>query len=320
MQPSALAILPTMSPAARYAVRLLFGIPWIIFGIQHYMYADFVGTLVPAFMPWRVFWAYFTGTAMFVAGLSFIIRWQTQLAAFLLGCLMLLYLLMVHPGMLTNEPQVGQHWTRFMQDIAIMGAAFALAMSEWKALDQNRRFRPRYPRKGPTVLEPTKDTSEALVSKQLRRRPTDGMFGARQAMAKNWGMDAAGLRGWRAWLASARASVIVRYCYALPFIVLGAQHFTHNAFVTAKVPDWALFPHFWDYVIGLALIAASYGILFTSKKRWTACALGTILTALALLQHVPRMITDPHNPGVWTPSMLDFALAAGAFLLAETMD
>jgi uncharacterized membrane protein len=309
-----------MSPGAKYTVRVLFGIPWIVFGIQHYMYADFVGTLVPAFMPWRVFWAYFTGTAMFVAGLSFIIRWQTQLAAFLLGCLMVLYLLLVHPGMLSGEPQVGQHWTRFMQDIAITGATFALAISDWKSPIQNRRFRPRYPGKGPTELEPTKDTSEALVSKQLRRRPTDHLSGARPMIAKNWGADAAGLRGWRAWLASSRAPVIVRYCYALPFIVLGAQHFTHNAFVTAKVPDWAPFPHWWDYVIGLALIAASYGILFTSKKRWTAEALGITLTVLVLLQHVPRMVTDPHNPGVWTPSMLDLAVAVGAFLIAETME
>ncbi|HEY8971621.1 MAG TPA: hypothetical protein VIM64_21105, partial [Puia sp.] len=93
MEPSALASPSTMSPGARYAVRVLFGIPWIVFGIQHYMYAEFVSTLVPAYMPWRLFWAYFTGTAMAAAGVSFIIRWQTQLAAFLLGCLMLLYLL-----------------------------------------------------------------------------------------------------------------------------------------------------------------------------------------------------------------------------------
>jgi len=284
MQPSTLASPPAMSLGVKYAVGVLFGIPWIIFGIQHYMYADFVSTLVPAYMPWRLFWAYFTGTAMLAAGVSFIIRWEVQLAAFLLGCLMLLYLLMVHPPLLTKEPQVGQHWTRFMQDIAIMSAAFALA----------------------------------IVS------------GPRLIIAKNWGPDAAGLRGWRAWLASPRARVIVRYCYALPFIVLGAQHFTHNAFVTAKVPDWAPFPHFWDYIIGLALIAASYGILFAPNQRratnlgkpvfwtsrWTASTLGIILTVLALLQHVPHMVTDPHNPGTWTGSMLDIALAAGAFILS----
>lgn len=235
-----------ITPGQKYAVRIMFGIPWIVFAIQHYMYADFVSTLVPAYMPWRLFWAYFTGTAMLAAGVSFIIGRQVQLAAFLLGCLMILYLLMVHPLLILPGPQVGQHWMRFFQDIAIMAACFALA--------------------------------------------------------------------------SSRRKVIVRYCYALPFIILGAQHFTHNASVTAKVPDWAPLQYFWDYIIGLTLIGAVYGMLFTSRKRWTASTLGIILTVLALLRHVPLMIKDPHNPVEWTGAFLDIALAAGAFIIAETVD
>jgi uncharacterized membrane protein len=228
----------------------MFGVPWIVFGVQHYMYADFVRTLMPAYMPWRLFWAYFTGTAMLVAGLSFVARWQVRPAAFLLGCLMLLYLLIVHPPILWREPEVGQHWTRFMQDIAIMSASFGLAMV--------------------------------------------------------WGAG------------RARAVGLVRYGYALPFVLLGIQHFTHNRFLTAKLPDWAPFSHFWDYIIGAALIAAAYGMLFTSAKRRSARALGTMLTVLALLRHLPPLVTDIHNPGVWTGSMLDFALAAGAFIVAWT--
>jgi len=254
----------------------MFGVPWIVFAIQHYMYADFVSLLVPAYMPWRLFLAYLTGTAMLGAGVSFIIGRQVQLAAFLLGCLMILYLLMVHPTLILPEPQVGQHWTRLFQDIAIMAATFALA----------------------------------IVSERVDVG----------TVVQNWGPEAASLRGWRAWLASPRASVIVRYCYALPFIILGAQHFTHNAFVTANLPDWAPLLHFWDYVIGLVLIAAVYGMLFTSRKRWTASTLGTILTVLALLRHVPLLVRDPHNPGEWTGAFLDFALAAGAFIIAETLD
>lgn len=249
-----------------YWIRVGFGIPWIIFGIQHFMYADFVATLVPAYMPWRLFWAYATGASMFAAGVSFIVRWQMKLAAFLLGCLMVLYLLMVHPPLLSKEPQVGQHWTRFMQDIAIMGAVFALALlsGPWRT--------------------------------GAGRRET----------------DAPGL--------------IVRYCYALPMIVLGAQHFTHNAFVTAKVPAWAPFVDLWDYIIGLALIAGALGILFAPERtgritrRWAANALATMLIVLALLQHVPLLVTDVHNPGVWTGSMLDIALAMGGFIVAETIE
>ena len=139
-------------------------------------------------------------------------------------------------------------------------------------------------------------------------------------VVQNWGPGAVRLRGWRAWLASPRARVLVRCGYALPFIILGAQHFTHNVFVTGKVPDWLPFLHFWDYVMGLALIGAAYGMLFTSRKRWTAGALGTILTVLAILQHLPVLMKDPHNPVEWTDSLIEIAVAAGAFIIAETVD
>lgn len=242
----------------------LFGIPWIIFGIQHFMYAGFVRDLVPAYMPVRIFWVYLTGIAMIAAGIGFIIRQQTQLAAFLLSCMLLLFILMLHPLLLAKEPQVGIHWTRVMQDMAIMGAALGLAVI-WGGL--------------------AADPNE--------------------------------LRGWRAWLTSRQARMIARYCYALPLVVLGAQHFTHNAFVTARIPDYFPLKNFFDYLIGILLIVAAYGMLFTANVRWVASALGVLLIALALLQHIPLLIANPYNAIEWTGGMLDLALAAGAFIIAR---
>lgn len=236
---------------------VLFGIPWIVFGIQHFMYADFVRELVPAYMPVRIFWVYFTGVAMMAAGVSFIIRRQVQLAAFLLACMLLLFILMLHPLLLVKEPQVGIHWTRVMQDMAIMGAALGLA-----------------------VL---------------------------------WGR---GTHGWKAWLTSPMAPLIARYCYALPLVVLGAQHFAHNAFVTAKVPDYFPVQHVFDYLIGALLIVAAYGILFTANVRWTATRLGVILLLLLLLYHIPVLADNVYAAIEWTGAMLDLALAAGAFIIS----
>jgi uncharacterized membrane protein len=229
---------------------LLFGIPWIIFGIQHFMYADFVSGLVPAYMPARIFWAYFTGVAMIAAGISFIIRRQVRLAAFLLGCMLLLFILMLHTLLLSGEPQGGIHWTRALQDTAIMAAAFGLSLSY-----------------GPHPSSP-------------------------------------------------KAALIVKYCYAMPLIVLGAQHFTHNAFVTAKIPSWFPLTDAFDYLIGMALIAAACGILFAQNVRRTASVLGILLIVLALLQHVPLLAANLHNAIEWTGVMLDLALAAGAFIIS----
>jgi uncharacterized membrane protein len=239
-------------------VIALFGIPWIIFGIQHFMYAGFVRDLVPAYMPVRIFWVYFTGIAMIAAGISFIIRRQVQPAAFLLGCMLALFILMLHPLLLAQEPQVGIHWTRVMQDIAIMGAAFGLV-----AVTRNGKALPIF--------------SASMIP------------------------------------------VIARYCYALPLIVLGAQHFVHNAFVTAKVPDYFPLKNIFDYLVGAILIAAAYGILFTANIRRVAGTLGIMLLALALFYHIPLLVANPYNAIQWTGAMLDLALAAGAFIIARTV-
>jgi hypothetical protein len=43
--------------------RFLFALPLLVFGIQHSMYARYVATLVPSWIPGHLFWAYFVGVA-----------------------------------------------------------------------------------------------------------------------------------------------------------------------------------------------------------------------------------------------------------------
>ena len=45
--------------------RILFAAPLLVFGVQHFLYARFIATLVPAWIPGRLFWAYFIGVAFF---------------------------------------------------------------------------------------------------------------------------------------------------------------------------------------------------------------------------------------------------------------
>jgi hypothetical protein len=87
--------------------------------------------------------------------------------------------------------------------------------------------------------------------------------------------------------------------------------------VTAKVPDYFPVPHVFDYLIGTLLIVAAYGILFTANVRWTATRLGVILLLLLLLYHIPVLAANMYAAVQWTGAMLDLALAAGAFIIAE---
>jgi uncharacterized membrane protein len=82
--------------------------------------------LVPSYMPFNVFWAGFTGTAMILAGISFLIRVKVELAALLLSIMLGLFVLMIHVPQVMLKTAVQIDWVRTLQDIAIMGAALML--------------------------------------------------------------------------------------------------------------------------------------------------------------------------------------------------
>ncbi|HET6540068.1 MAG TPA: DoxX family protein, partial [Chryseolinea sp.] len=48
--------------------RYFLAIPMVVFGIQHFLYAEFIVHLVPTWVPGRLFWTYFAGVALFASG------------------------------------------------------------------------------------------------------------------------------------------------------------------------------------------------------------------------------------------------------------
>src|SRR5258708_18804472 len=65
--------------------RIFVACSLVVFGIQHLIYGGFVATLVPAFMPGRLFWAYFLGLAFFAAATRFLSTTFAATAPLLLG-------------------------------------------------------------------------------------------------------------------------------------------------------------------------------------------------------------------------------------------
>src|SRR6266851_4263384 len=54
--------------------RIFVAVSLVVFGVQHFLYGGFVAGLVPAFMPGRLFWAYFVGVAFFAAAAGILRR------------------------------------------------------------------------------------------------------------------------------------------------------------------------------------------------------------------------------------------------------
>ncbi len=99
----------------------------ILGGIQHFVYAAFVEQLVPAWIPGRPLWVYFTGVALIAGGVGMLVPKTARLAALMSGIMMLLWVGLLHiPRALADLQDIGETSGVF-EALALSGGAFILA-------------------------------------------------------------------------------------------------------------------------------------------------------------------------------------------------
>jgi uncharacterized membrane protein len=106
--------------------RVLYALPLIVFALQHFMYARFVATLVPAWIPARLFWACFVGAAFIAAAASIILKIKDSLAASLLGLMFFLWVVIVHAPRIALAPHNANEWTSGLIALAMSGGAWLM--------------------------------------------------------------------------------------------------------------------------------------------------------------------------------------------------
>ena len=66
-------------------LRVIFGIPFAVFGVMHLMAADKMQGMVPSFISGGMNWVYITGVLLILGAAGFVINKSVQLAGYLLG-------------------------------------------------------------------------------------------------------------------------------------------------------------------------------------------------------------------------------------------
>lgn len=107
------------------AGRIIFGVPFILFGIGHLMNAAMMTGMVP--VPGGIIWIYVTGIAMILAGIAAITKIQGQLAMLLLALLLLVYIVTIHIPNLMKPETMMMGMMGLYKDLGLMGGALVIA-------------------------------------------------------------------------------------------------------------------------------------------------------------------------------------------------
>jgi uncharacterized membrane protein len=126
---------PAAGGSAMRTAQVLFGITCIFYGSSHFAYSEYTAGMVPAWLPGRLGFAYFTGLCYIAAGIGIILWILPRLAATLVAVMMSLFGLLVwapsffaHPRPVWATPPQNQ-WSELEVNLLLAAAAWIVADS-----------------------------------------------------------------------------------------------------------------------------------------------------------------------------------------------
>lgn len=129
-------LLPGVGPTPGWlarASRYLLAVSLIVFGVDHFLALTPIGTLIPPWIPWHVFWIAFFGAGFIAAGLSIGLKVLPRWGAACLGLMFAIWVFTLHlprvffglyGGKGLHNPD---EWSSLFIAIALWGGSWAMA-------------------------------------------------------------------------------------------------------------------------------------------------------------------------------------------------
>jgi len=117
--------------------RILFAIPFILFGINHFIMYDLFLGMLSSFIPNSVYLIFLTGALLVISGIAIMLNKQILLFCYILGALLILFILTIHlPTMfIADGIDAKLSFFAFLKDLGLLGGVMMIISKYQTAKD-----------------------------------------------------------------------------------------------------------------------------------------------------------------------------------------
>jgi putative oxidoreductase len=107
--------------------RILFALPFAIFGINHFLMTDYYLGMLTSFIPLGAYTIILTGIMLIVASISIITKKFVRFSTIMLAILLFIFIITIHIPHLFIEADRTVTLIALMKDISLMGGSLMIA-------------------------------------------------------------------------------------------------------------------------------------------------------------------------------------------------
>ncbi len=108
---------------------IFYAAPLAAFATEHFTQTKEIASIIPRWIPWHYFWAYFVGACFIAAAFSMVTRIQARLAAILLALTFFLFVTLMYIPATLRHPDNRIFLTIALRETSFSGGALAFAAS-----------------------------------------------------------------------------------------------------------------------------------------------------------------------------------------------
>jgi len=107
--------------------RILFAVPFALFGINHFLMTDYYVGMLTSFIPLGAYTIILTGIMLIVTSISIITKKFVKLCTLLLAGLLFLFIITIHIPHLINDIDKTATIIALLKDISLMGGSLMIS-------------------------------------------------------------------------------------------------------------------------------------------------------------------------------------------------